>query len=198
LFAGTVNYGVFISKDNGGSWTSINSGLSNLTIRRLFFVSSNLFASTSAGLFMSDNFGSSWKSINSGLTSEVTAFALREPYLYVGTTSGKVYKRSLDEMNITMVESPTVERPTNFILYQNYPNPFNPTTTIKYSVPKQSYVTIKIFDALGREVTTLLNEEKSVGNYSIEFNASSFPSGIYFYRMQAENFMETKKLILLK
>lgn len=88
--------------------------------------------------------------------------------------------------------------PTEYSLSQNYPNPFNPTTTINYSVPKESFVTIKIYDVVGKEVTTIVNGNKSVGNYSIEFDASKLVSEIYFYRIQAGNFTDTKKLILIK
>ncbi len=88
--------------------------------------------------------------------------------------------------------------PDKFELFQNYPNPFNPTTTIKYSVPQISFVKIQIYDILGREVKKLVNEEKSPGNYEIKFNANQFASGVYFYRMQTDNFVETKKLILMK
>ena len=88
--------------------------------------------------------------------------------------------------------------PDGFNLLQNYPNPFNPTTIINYSVPKTSFVTIKLYDVLGKVIKTLVNEEKPVGNYNFELNAYTLTSGIYFYRMQAGNFVETKKLILLK
>jgi Secretion system C-terminal sorting domain len=88
--------------------------------------------------------------------------------------------------------------PENFNLEQNYPNPFNPSTTIEYVVPQSSFVSIKVYDDLGREVTTLVNGEKSSGNYTVDFNASNLASGIYFYRMQAGSFVSTKKLILLK
>ena len=71
---------------------------------------------------------------------------------------------------------------------QNYPNPFNPTTTIVYSIPENAFVTMKVYDILGKEITTLINERKSAGNYSINFNASNLPSGVYFYRMQAGSF----------
>lgn len=91
-----------------------------------------------------------------------------------------------------------ISLPLKFNLSQNYPNPFNPTTTINYSIPKYSHVTIKVYDSLGREVCTLINTKKSAGNYSIKFNTSSLASGIYFYSMQAGDFKETKKLILLK
>ena len=86
----------------------------------------------------------------------------------------------------------------SYQLYQNYPNPFNPTTVISYSIPKENIVTIKVFDILGNEVASLVNEEKPAGKYSVNFNASKLSSGIYFYRMQAGNFVEAKKLILLK
>ena len=86
----------------------------------------------------------------------------------------------------------------NFSLAQNYPNPFNPSTVIRYSVSSAQLVTLKIYDVLGREVKTLVNEEKPSGSYEIEFNASNFSSGIYFYQLTAGDFRETKKMILLR
>ncbi len=90
------------------------------------------------------------------------------------------------------------ELPTNFILSQNYPNPFNPTTTISFSIPSSAFTSLKIYDILGNEVTTLVNEERPSGNYEVSFDAASLSSGIYFYRLQAGNFLETKKMILMK
>ena len=80
----------------------------------------------------------------------------------------------------------------------NYPNPFNPTTTIYYRIPKDGKVDIKVFDALGREVKTLVNENKTAGKYSIEFDASHLASGIYFYSIHAGEYSAVKKMILLK
>ena len=91
-----------------------------------------------------------------------------------------------------------IKIPKRYQLYQNYPNPFNPTTTINYSISKYSFITIKVYDVLGREVATLVNEYKPIGSYSVKFNAFNLVSGIYFYRMQVENFTKTKKLILIK
>jgi hypothetical protein len=88
--------------------------------------------------------------------------------------------------------------PNVYELYQNYPNPFNPTTTIKYAIPKTSKVSLALFTILGEEMATLVNEEKTAGNYEVEFNASNLPSGVYFYRLQADSFIETKKMLLLK
>jgi len=91
-----------------------------------------------------------------------------------------------------------VKSPNGFMLQQNYPNPFNPTTTIKYEIPKANFVTIKVFNILGKEVASLVNENKKAGDYNVEFNANKLSSGVYFYRIKAGSFVETKKLILMK
>jgi len=88
--------------------------------------------------------------------------------------------------------------PTNFSLEQNFPNPFNPATTISYSLPLKSQVELVIYNTLGESVMQLVNEEKEAGRYSVEFNATSLPSGIYFYSIQAGTFIETKKMVLMK
>ena len=88
--------------------------------------------------------------------------------------------------------------PKGFSLLQNYPNPFNPSTTISFEIPEGSFVTIKVYDILGNEIATLVNEEKPLGSYEAEFNANNLPSGIYFYTLSTGNFLSTKKMILLK
>ena len=106
--------------------------------------------------------------------------------------------------NITDVKSKSKsEMPEEYTLSQNYPNPFNPTTTIKYSIPKHSYVTLKIYDILGKEITTLVKEEKPSGNYQLEFSAkggsaADLPSGVYFYRIRAGSFNQVRKMMLIK
>jgi hypothetical protein len=86
----------------------------------------------------------------------------------------------------------------DYVLEQNYPNPFNPNTTIRYQVSDFSPVTLKVYDVLGNEIATLVNEEKMAGNYEVEFNAIQLPSGIYFYKLIAGSFVESKKMLLLK
>jgi hypothetical protein len=86
----------------------------------------------------------------------------------------------------------------SFNLFQNYPNPFNPTTTINFQIPELSFVTIKVFDVLGNEIETLVNEKISAGSYTVEFDGNELTSGIYFYKLQAGDFIETKKMILIK
>ena len=99
--------------------------------------------------------------------------------------------------------------PTEYALYQNYPNPFNPSTTIKYSLPRHNgqasigneifrSVQLKVYDVLGQAVTTLVNQKQSVGNYEVSFNANNLSSGIYFYQIKTENFVYTKKMLLLE
>ena len=86
----------------------------------------------------------------------------------------------------------------SFQLLQNYPNPFNPSTRIRYEIPERSFVTIKVYDVLGKEIANLINEEKSNGNYEVEFNGNGLASGIYYYRITAGEFSQTRKMILLK
>ena len=88
--------------------------------------------------------------------------------------------------------------PSQFVLHQNYPNPFNPSTTISYQLPTQSHVTLKVYDLLGREVTTLMSEVKQPGMYTVQFDGSGLASGVYFYRMEAGSFTSVKKLLLLR
>lgn len=96
------------------------------------------------------------------------------------------------------IEPYTNETPSSFQLQQNYPNPFNPTTNIKFSMPENSYVTLKVFNVLGKEVQTLVEGNQQKGTYNISFDASNLPSGIYFYTLRTNNFVETKKMMLVK
>ncbi len=114
-------------------------------------------------------------------------------------------KFPLTILPVTAVESEQQELPDNFILSQNYPNPFNPSTNIKYTIISPLFVSLKIYDVLGNEIATLVNEIKPAGTYEVVFNASDYPSGIYFYRLQvypanggASSFVETKKMVILK
>lgn len=88
--------------------------------------------------------------------------------------------------------------PNDFTLYQNYPNPFNSLTTINYKIPKEINVTIKIFDCIGNEIKTLVREIKKQGYYAVEFDASNLTSGIYFYQLKTDEFISTKKMVLLR
>ena len=99
---------------------------------------------------------------------------------------------------ITGVTPISMTIPDEYSLSQNYPNPFNPTTKINFALPKQGFVTLKIYDVLGREVRTLVNEVKSAGQYSVDFNASEFASGVYFYKLETNGFNDVKRMMLIK
>jgi hypothetical protein len=100
--------------------------------------------------------------------------------------------------NINSVNENLNIKVSDFSLSQNYPNPFNPTTTIKYAIQKRTFVELKVYDVIGREVEVLVNEAQESGYYEIEFNASKLSSGIYFYQIKTERYVETKKMLLVK
>jgi parallel beta-helix repeat protein len=117
----------------------------------------------------------------------------------VGNGSIDTIQTRINTIVVGVIESPKESQlPTTVVLAQNYPNPFNPSTTIKYDLPRDTRVSLKIYDVLGREVATLVNGEERAGYKSIEWNASGFTSGVYFYRLEAGSFVSVKKLLLLK
>ncbi|MEB2295533.1 MAG: T9SS type A sorting domain-containing protein, partial [Ignavibacteria bacterium] len=104
----------------------------------------------------------------------------------------------LSKHNYQRINFNGTELPESYSLEQNYPNPFNPNTVISYQLPVNGFVTLKVYDILGSEVTTLVNEEKTAGRYEINYNASSLASGVYLYKLQVNDFINVKKMILLK
>ena len=108
-------------------------------------------------------------------------------------------KAAIEEMGgVTSIEYPGTEMPNDYQLSQNYPNPFNPTTTINFSIPEQSNVKITIYDVVGNQIAVLEDGVKSAGNYSVEWNASNNASGIYFYKLESNNFVQVRKMVLMK
>jgi hypothetical protein len=116
-------------------------------------------------------------------------------YAFVGTRSGLVY-RSIQPTTEVLSSQNSILR--DFRLDQNYPNPFNPSTTIRFSLPEAARVSLKIFTLLGEEVATLVSGDLQAGQHSARWDAAEIPSGVYFYRLQAGQFTETKKLVLLR
>lgn len=134
-----------------------------------------------------------------GTTTEIQSYEFNDEYLPAGKYSYRLKQIDFDGTtsysNIIEVD---IDLPNAFSLEQNYPNPFNPSTKINYQIPELSFVSLKVYDVLGNEIETLVNEEKPVGRYEIIFDATRLPSGIYFYILQAGNFIETKKMVLMK
>jgi hypothetical protein len=165
------------------------SGTGICSIGNFVYVNSN------ASIMKSTDRGFKWaKQIESGsvisdirFISPEIGWAVGETGLILHTNNGGITKIKNYESHLYTFE-----------LHQNYPNPFNPTTTIKYDLSKHSLVKLVIFDMLGREIKTLVNEEKSAGRYSVEFNADNLSSGVYLYKLQSKEFTQTKKLILLR
>ena len=207
LFAGSGNVGnggtVFLSTNNGTSWTAANAGLGDAIVNAFAINGTNIFAGTDGGVYLSTNNGTNWISVNTGLglpaNTYVGALAFIGTNLFAGTYSNGVWRRPLSEMiPTTSVEGHSIEVPTPFSLAQNYPNPFNPSTTIQFSIPHSAHVVLRVFNTVGQEVALLVSEELGPGTYTRQWNAVRSASGVYFYRLQAGSFTETKKFILVR
>jgi hypothetical protein len=200
LLAGTAGGGIYRSTNRGALWTPVNSGLtdsSTITIMTFLYDGTRIFAGTNKGIFFSTNDGMSWSAVDSGLeTKWVNALLVFGSSLYAGTGGGGVWVRPLAEF-VTSVESERGNITSDFRLEQNYPNPFNPSTTIRYSLPTRLHVTLTVFNPLGQQVAVLVNGEQDAGSHDVQFNASGLPSGVYFYRLQAGAYVETRHLVLL-
>ena len=214
LFVGGWSPSMVRTTDKGLNWTSCESGLTDsehggYAVNAVVASGKNLFVGTDIhGVFLSTNQGESWKPINDnlGVNHYIESLFIKDEYLFAGTADGLI-RRPLSDF--TTINKDLFTIPNEFKLEQNYPNPFNPSTIIKYSVPfspsplqgegpRVRLVTLKVYDLLGREITTLVNEEKQPGNYEIKFDGTKFISGVYFYRMESGSYTQTKKLIILK
>ena len=142
--------------------------------------------------------GTTWISQSSGPTERLNAVSFIDSDN--GTAVG--YKGTIlrtTNGGVSFVEEKEIEEiPTDYTLSQNYPNPFNPGTKIKYSIPQSSTVVIKVLDIIGNEIEILIADEKQAGTYELTWYVKNLPSGIYFYQLQAGNFVETKKMVLMK
>lgn len=147
----------------------------------------------------STNNGTNWITGTTGMSGSGAGVIVPERGWIVSQQTSNVFKMQITYDVITSVEE-TVSSliPERFALSQNYPNPFNPATKIKYDVPVNSQVMLKVYDVSGKEVANLVNEFKNAGSYELSFNASNLTSGVYFYTIQANDFRETKKMLLIK
>jgi hypothetical protein len=208
LYAGTYLSAVYRSTDYGNHWSqfgSFNFGYS--TIQDLQPVGTNLFAATSlVGIWLSTDRGSHWSDENDGLPYEdIQSLAVLNGNLYAGARAGGVWKRPLSEMVTGVPEDGPL--PAEYALGQNYPNPFNPATSIKFQIPdikmgfgnwNLSFVSLKVYDVLGREVATLVEGVVPAGEHTVHWDASGFAGGIYFYRLSGTTGDVVRKMVLLK
>ena len=193
---------VFRSTNKGNEWTDISSNLPDAPINA-FAVDNNypnrLYVGNDVGMYVSFNTGQSWEVLGEGLPvlpiGDIKIHPI-ENFLVAGTYGRSMYKIDLNLLTDAENEQPQIVN--RFSLSQNYPNPFNPSTKIQYMIGSKQFVQLKVYDILGNEVATLVNKEQPAGNYEVDFNAPSFSSGVYLYKLTAGNYSETKKMIVLK
>jgi Secretion system C-terminal sorting domain len=203
LFMGT-DTDVFVSNDTGNTWAQFS--LVNKPVTSLAVSGNNLFAVAGGSVFLSRNNGLSWVQKSEGLGTNVSGLFLfvNGNYLYLGCNGQSVWRRLLSD--IISVQNISTEIPEKFSLSQNYPNPFNPSTVIRFQVSNgfpigalgNDKVVLKVYDVMGREVQTLVNENLQPGTYETSFDGSKLNSGVYFYKLTTSKFTDVKRMILLK
>jgi len=188
--------GIYWSEDGGLIWSDINPN--NYNIQNTLISHGDTLFGGGLDIYFTTNNGQTWTEVTGSIGS-VNSLAVANGYLYASLSLGGLSRIPLSgiaEINETENTSFT------FQLYNNYPNPFNPITVISYQLPVNGEVTLKVFDILGNEVATLVDEYKPAGTYEVEFNAASgisdLVSGIYFYQLHAGSFVQTKKMVLMK
>ena len=197
---GTASGDAMVLSTNGGTnYSTITSPGTVGSINSLEGAGTDWWATrTDANVYRSTNGGTSWTTAytQTGATFADMDFAIVGgcPVGWAVGSGGNIAKMA----TTTGIANYNSEIPSSFNLKQNYPNPFNPTTNINFSIPKSGFVTLKVYDMVGQEVAVLVNEVKSAGNYIVGFNASNLPSGAYFYRLESNNVIDTKKMLLVK
>lgn len=190
--------------DGGQTWNSINIGggvTGTCYLNWIPYTPVVYILGSNGGIKRSTDNGLTWVTTPTPGVTNLTHFDFTQSgnivYGYAVSSNGNVIKLA-DTLNILTGVSGNNQVPATYRLEQNYPNPFNPSTSISFSIPKAGMVKLSVFDALGREVKVLENETKQPGNYEATFDASGFNSGIYFYKLTAGEFTQTKKMILIK
>ncbi len=191
---------VFRTTNNGASWILLNDGITTF-YNRVYAIAkfgNNMIVGTEDGIFLTSNQGAHWVSHNQGVRDDAefdyNAITQCGNYVFAVSNIG-IYRRDLNQVSIQNISTIASQ---NYKLEQNYPNPFNPTTKIRFELPKSSFVSLKIYNSLGKEVDELVNQKLSAGIFEETFNASMLSSGVYFYKLAADDFVETKKMLLVK
>ncbi|MCY7362122.1 MAG: T9SS type A sorting domain-containing protein, partial [Ignavibacteria bacterium] len=202
-FGGFGSGHVFKSVNAGINWQNISGNLPDVPHHSVIIdplFNQNIYAGSDLGVYVSTNSGVSWNEYMTGMPYALT-FDLSIVYpnrkIRATTYGNGVYERKLFE-NPVSVNSVNSNVVNNFKLYQNYPNPFNPGTKINYVLRVTNYVSILVYDVLGNEVKSLINQQQIAGNYEVEFDGSNLASGVYFYKLQSGSFSETKRMLLIK
>jgi photosystem II stability/assembly factor-like uncharacterized protein len=200
---GTIvgGYNIARTNDGGLSWGLQFQGLSNYLTGVVFSdLNNGIVVGENGVILRTSNGGQTWNYEFSGTYNLLWSVDYLGANTYVVVGEGGTILKTTTGGTVWVNEEPNEQNifPDEIDLHQNYPNPFNPSTTIRYTVHKQNFVNLKIFNSLGQEIETLVSEEKSKGDYKIVWNASGKESGAYFYRLQIGDKVKTKKLVLLK
>jgi len=190
--------GLLRSSNGGKQWLYTASGLSG-ALYSIVVHGNDVFATTAAVVYHLNRDETSWTAVSGTFPSpegELASITADDSCLYASFGS-TVWKRALSEM-IEDVPLSTSNTPTQFSLSQNYPNPFNPATKIQFTIVYRLLTIVKVFDVLGREVATLVNEVKEPGTYTVKFDGSNLASGVYFYRLRAGRYLATHEMILMR
>lgn len=199
VFAGT-SAGIYVSTNEGNNWTPANGNLAGLYyINTLFISGPYVFTGTNplGGLFMTTNNGTNWLDKNSGFSGAQYVYSINTANNYIFAAKyHSVWRRQYSE--IIGIQNISSEIPEDYSLSQNYPNPFNPETSIEFSISKAGKVSLKVFDAGGKEVQKYVDTYLQSGTYKVEIDGTELPSGTYFYELTAGKFRKAKMMILIK
>ncbi len=197
------NQGKFmICSDSGKTWTEVNAAFGQ-DVQSVQFVNDNIFARVyNKGIYLSTNAGTTWAQINQGMSTAapvLSAMTIAWDTLFASYQDGGIIRRGLPDVGVTTVKRfGQTTAPDGFALSQNFPNPFNPSTRIEFSIPQSGFVTLNVYDAIGREVATVVREQMNAGSYSAGFNGAGLSSGVYFYQLKAGTYTAMKKMLLIK
>lgn len=195
--------GVFLSRDNGDTWHKLNGNLPDNNFSSILIDNNNniYVSSLGNGVFISNNDGKQWEMINNGLNNlNVTAIGIsHDNEIFVSTKTGnsQIDSSCVYKLNHSSTFIHSNQYVGEFNLYQNFPNPFNPITHISFYVQKNgSFVTLKVFDILGNEISVLIDKNMPAGHYNAIFNGEGLSSGIYLYKIQIGDYSKTRKMLL--
>ena len=205
IFLGTYGKGIFLLEDEETNWKEINNGLTRDYIQSILVEGQNIIAAShgggSGGTFQSADYGKNWETINDGISErKMTALCMTGENIFIGNIYGQVYIQAVSEL-ITSAEDQMINFSNPISLDQNFPNPFKENTTINYSVSfsqSSENLTLKVYDTVGNEIKTLVNGKKEPGDYSVVFDGSLLPAGIYSYKLISANHSVVKQMILSK